>query len=231
MKKYITTIILCFCFSTNANALTGTEQVRKYFKIDKSNPVDEFVVRDAILKIAPMNTELKVVIARLERNGIKYGETCAPGDRTPLWCYFKSPKNQLSEANYVVEFYFDDMNKFKNVEVVRSYKDKVKEYTTYPTKPAKHLNLKNNLSVGSKVKEFDFIYGLGELNTSVDFAHDWPVTLEYHDKENNRYFYIGIEVGDISKKEMKVIEQDRKQLGEFKAGIIFVVWPDPQHNK
>lgn len=231
MIKAITIAILIFLTFQLTYAETGTEQVRRYFKIEKTKKVDEFAVRDAILRIAPLKTDLKEVITRLEHNGIKYYETCAPGDRTPIWCYFKSPKSQLAEANYVVEFFFDNSNKFKNVEVVRTYRDKVKEFTTYKTKPAQNLVLKNNLSVGSKVKEFDSIYGLGQLNTSVDFAHDWPVTLDYFDKEKNQYFTIGLEVGDISKKEMKIIEQDRKRLGEFKAGIIFVDWPDPQYDK
>jgi hypothetical protein len=228
MKKSITTALILVALTiTTSHAQTGTDLVSRYFKIDKSKRVDEFVVRDAILKIVPLGTDLKEAIKRLERNGIKYWDTCAPADRSPIWCNFSSPKNQPSEASYVIEFFFDQQNKFKNVEVVRSYRNKVQEYTTYPTKPAKNLILKNNLAVGSPVKAFDKTYGEGQLNQSTDFANDWPLTLEYHDKERNLYFYTGVEIGEMTAKEMKAVKQNRRLLGEMKVGIIFTEWPDP----
>ena len=231
MIKVVTTLLVALVVFQPAYATTGTEQVRKYFKIEKTVRVDENVVRDAILKIVPVDTKLKEAIKRLERHGIQYNQTCSPGDRSPIWCYFASPKNQVSEANYTVEFFFDNQNKFKNVEVVRSYRSKAKRFTSYPTRPANNLILKNNLTVGSQVKTFDATYGMGQLNTSTDFANDWPVTLEYFDKQNKNYFYVGVEIGEISPKEMRAVEQDRSKLGEMKAGIIFTEWPDPLLNK
>lgn len=198
MKKQLITVLILLLVTQHAAAQTGTDIVEKYLDVDRSKKVNEFSVRDAILRISPKGTSFKDVVKKLEGKVIYYHpkgnspNICFPGDNTPIYCQFKSTKEfRGSEPDYAVDYIFNSENKVKDVVVVRSYAGRVKRYTTNPTQPAKNIVLRNNLSVGSKIKQFDSVYGEGQFDESSDVADDWPLSLEYFDKKNKEIFLCG----------------------------------------
>lgn len=48
-------------------------------------------------------------------------------------------------------------------------------------------------------------------------------TILYFDDKTKKYFYAGIDVGNMSWNDLKMLKKNRKQLGEYKVGIIYVV--------
>lgn len=213
-----------------SSAQTGAEVVKKYFGIDRSKTVDEFTVKEAILLLTPKGTGFKKVIIKLETVGIYYHPknnspiVCFPADNTPLYCQFKSSKEfRGTEPDYTVDYIFDAENRVKDVVVVRNYSGRVKRYTTNPTQSSQNISLRNNLSSNSMIKEFDSAYGEGQIEEGPDVPDDWPLSILYVDDKTKKYFYVGVDVGNMSWNDLKKLKKNRKQLSEYKAGIIYSV--------
>jgi len=219
-------IFLGFVASSGAADETGADLVRKHFSIDQDASLNEFAVRDAVLKIVPYGTEIEEVFARLEKRGVGYPKDgksgfCSP-DRTELVCFFHSPKSMGKQAeNYTIEFWFDNNKALKHVEVRRWYRGVARIYTSDPTEPAKNIKLKLGLGVGSKVREFDSAYGEGGFFENLWGNADWPLAIEYVDKATKEKIIAGVEIGDISRSEVEALKNDRKRLAEYRVGIIF----------
>lgn len=230
MKNIIMSLIIILSLAQYTNAQMGSDVVRNYLKLDNSKEINEHTLKEAMLKISPIGTKFKDVVNKLEAKGIYYNPKdnsptlCFPADNTPLYCQFKSTKEDRgTEPDYTVDFIFDKDNKVEDIVVVRSYSGRVKRYTTSPTQPAKNITLRNNLSVISKIKEFDLAYGKGQIEEGSSVPDDWPLSILYFDDKTKEYFYVGVDIGNMSWNDLKKLKQNRKQLSEYKAGIIYVV--------
>lgn len=106
---------------------TGSEYVRRYFDIDVGTELSAEVVRQAVLRIVPVGTEIEQVVEKLSARGLSHpnwpnnptgSRICFP-DRTPIVCQFRSPKQSRNkdEPNWSVEFSFDMKNNLEDVEV------------------------------------------------------------------------------------------------------------------
>lgn len=226
--RRIFTALLMLLYVSHAYAQTGADLVRKYIGIEMAKKVDEHTIKQELLKISPNGTSFKEVLKKLEHKGIYYypkdntPTICFPADDTPLLCQFKSSKKYRgTEPDYTVNFVFNSQNEVKDIVVVRSYYGIAKRYTTNPTLPAKNLALKNKLSNGSSIKEFDSVYGEGQVEEGPDLPEDWPLSLMYFDKNTMTYFYVGVEIGKLSWNDINSLKKNRKKLGEYKAGIIY----------
>lgn len=230
MKNALILGLMFVSLSECVSAQTGTEVFKKYFRIDKTKTVDEFTVKEAMLQLSPKGTQFKKVIKKLEDLGIYFHPKnktpliCFPADNTPLHCQFKSSKElQGTEPNYTVDYIFDAENRVKDVVAVRNYSGRVKRYTTNPTQPSLDILLRDNLSSSSKIKEFDSVYGEGQIEEGPDVPDDWPLSILYFDDKTKKYFYVGVDVGNMSWNDLNMLKKNRKLLNEYKVGIIYVV--------
>lgn len=108
-------------------AESGSELVRRYFDIAVSTELSAEAVREAVLRIVPVGTEIEQVVEKLSARGLSHpnwpnnpsgSQNCFP-DRTPIVCQFRSPKQSRyeGEPNWSIEFFFDINNKLEDVEV------------------------------------------------------------------------------------------------------------------
>ena len=227
MKIFAIATIIQLLFAYDVSAVTGEQLLRKHFKIDENTKIDEYVVRRTMLNLTPIGSTSEEVVNALAKNGIYYFPEkadpiiCYAGDE-PIHCQFLSSDDQGKiEANYTADYVFAGSDGLKDIIVIRSYSNIAKEYTTNPTRPAVGIKLKNGLSVGSTIGEFDVVYEEKGFNFGHGYAVDWPLSVLYFDKTTKTYFFVGVEIGDMSMPDVINLEQDRIRLRKFKAGIIY----------
>ncbi len=231
MKKVMIvsyTLLVMMLPVTYVHAQTATDLIRKYIGIESAKKVDEYAIKEVLLHMTPKGTVFNDVLKKLEGKGIYYHPKdksptiCFPADDTPLLCQFKSSKRYRStEPDFTVNYIFGNDKRVNDIVVVRSYYGVAKHFTTNPTQPANNLRIENNLTTGSTIKDFDSTYGEGQIEDGPDVPEDWPLSLLYFDKKSKSYFYVGIDIGNMSWKEVNSLKNDRKNLWQYKAGIIY----------
>jgi hypothetical protein len=75
-----------------------------------------------------------------------------------------------------------------------------------------------------KVKDFDDVYGPGELydDQCVEGTdrRDWPLTIIYFDKKTGRSFLVGVHTGSTSWRRIRKLKKDRGRLSECRAEVV-----------
>lgn len=127
LRKYALLFLLAVFAPACGLAETGSELVRHYFDINGDAKLSDMVVRDAVLRVVPVGTEINEVIKKLSARGLSHPywpnnaaghRICFP-DKTPITCHFRSPKGDQykDEPNWAIEFAFDKDNKLEDVDV------------------------------------------------------------------------------------------------------------------
>lgn len=120
---------IVFVLPVLAHAESGSEAVRRHFDISPNAKLTESIVKNAVLRLVPIGTELNQVVVKLSNLGLghpawpsnpKANMACFP-DRTPIVCQFRTPKDleNQNEPNWTVEFFFNQKNELETVEARR----------------------------------------------------------------------------------------------------------------
>lgn len=224
MRKWIAILIFCL-IPTICLASSATERLKQGFTIRNTGPLDEYTLREAILKAIPPGSSSDAVLKRLEERGLDFRGTCFPGERSPITCGIHSTPGTKkdNDPNFSFDFVFDEANKVANVIVTRWYRDIAKTFITTYKKPDNKIKLKSGLSVGSTIADLEKVYGRWEVDEVGHWEEGWPLTVNFYSKDDQLSLIVGIEIEDMSRKEFKVLSENQSRLRTMPAGIILYV--------
>lgn len=217
---FIFSLIPTLCFAASA-----TERLKKAFNIQNTGAIDEYTLREAILKAIPPGSSSETTLQRLDQRGLDFRGTCFPGDTSPITCTIRSSSGTMkdNDPNFSFDFVFNKNNKISDVVVTRWYRDIVKNFITTYKKPDNKIRLKSGLGVGSTIMELEKVYGQWEVDEVGHWEDGWPLTINFYPKENQLSLVVGIEIGDISQKEFNDLKSNQSRLRTMPAAIILYV--------
>ena len=224
MRKWITVLIFSLlptlCFASSA-----TDRLKQSFNIKNTGPLDEYTLREAILKAIPPGTSSETALKRLDERGLDFRGTCFPGDTSPITCTIRSSSGTKkdNDPNFSFDFVFSKDNNILDVVVTRWYRDIVKTFGTTYKKPDNKIRLKSGLGVGSTIADLEKVYGKWEVDEMGLWEDGWPLTVNFYSKDNQLSLIVGIEIGDISQAEFNELKGSQTLLRSMPAAIILRV--------
>jgi hypothetical protein len=194
MKKW-TTVLLLLLSPTICFASSATDRLKKAFNIRSANTLDEYTLRNAILKAVPIGSSIDSVLKRLAAGGLDYQGTCFAGDESAIKCQLESVPGtkKANDPNFVFYFVFNNENKVSDVIVWRWYLDIAKTFISTYKKPDYKITLKSGLGVGSTVAELEKVYGRWEMDAVGFWEIGWPITVSFCSKDDQCSLTVGIE--------------------------------------
>jgi hypothetical protein len=224
MRKWIPVLIFfllpALCFASSAS-----DRLKQSFNIKNTGPLDEYTLREVILKAIPPGSSSETALKRLEELGLDFRGTCFPGDTSPITCTIRSSSGTKkdNDPNFSFDFVFNKDNKISDVIVTRWYKDIVKSFVTTYKKPDNKIKLKSGLGVGSTIAELEKVYGRWEVDEVGHPEEGWPLTVNFYPKDNQLSLVVGIEIGAMVQIEFNELKGNQSRLRTMPAGIILYI--------
>lgn len=218
-------ILLFLLIPTISHASSASERLKQGFNIKNTGPLDEYTLRDAILKAIPPGSSSETALKRLEERGLDFRGTCFPGDVSPITCTIRSSSGTKkdNDPNFSFDFVFNKDNKISDVKVTRWYHDIMKTFVTTYKKPDNKIKLKSGLGVGASIAELETVYGRWEVDEVGDWEEGWPLIVNFYSKDNKLSLVVGIEIGDMSRKDFNDLNGNQLRLRTMPAAIILYV--------